>query len=166
MRTIAVAPAIHCHWNWTWGSRDSSFAHWVARECAAKTRTTAAKIHCATLKRLRRVSAKNLFVYLCVPPRRGLGREGRECVEASCPAQLPSMPITRQQIVERCRQRRAVARFDQQPSLVVLNYIAQTAGVEGNHRRLAQQRFHGDESKTFIHRWNDDCAGALIERGK
>src|SRR5437870_3845681 len=112
-----------------WGSRVSSLAHWVASDLTAKNRTTAAKIHCATLKRLRRVSAKNLSVYLCVATRRGLGREGRECVKPSCPAQLSAAAIAGEQFVESSGQRGPVAGFHQQARLLVLDHIAQTTRV-------------------------------------
>src|SRR4051812_25709293 len=134
------------------GKRVSNFAHCVASEVAAKNRTTAAKIHCATLKKLRRVSAKNLLVYLRVAPRGRFRREGRECVESSCPAQLAAATVSRQQIVEGARQRSSVACFHEQAGLLVLDHVAQTAGIERDDRRLAEQRFDGDETESFVDR--------------
>src|ERR1700741_2478913 len=121
------------------GRRVSSLAHWVASELAAKKSTIAAKIHCAILKRLRRASAKNLFVYLCVAARGGLRREGRECVETSCPAQLTSATVAREQIVESCGERCSVAGFYQQSRFLVLYHVAESAGVEGDNRSLAKE---------------------------
>src|SRR5206468_1536481 len=98
--TSAVAAPIHCHPNWMWDKRGSTRDHCVARDRAAKNNTAAAKIHCATLKSLRRVGAKDLSVYLCVAARRRLRRERRERVEAPCSPQLATTSIAGEQTVE------------------------------------------------------------------
>src|ERR1700681_3008634 len=149
-----------------WVSLDSTFPHCVASERAAKNSTAAAKIHCATLKRLRRVSAKNLSVYLCVAAPGGFGREGRECVKAPCPAQPAAAAIASQQIVERIGQCSIVARLHEETCLLVLDHVAQAAGIECNHGRFAEKRFDCHETEPFIDRWNHDRGGALIEQWK
>ena len=109
------------------------------------------------------MSAKNLFVYLCVAARGGFRREGRECVESACPAQLPSLSVTGEQIVERPGERGAVAGFHQDACLVVLNHIAESARVEGNDRSLAEQSFDGDQAEALVDGGNYDRRGALVD---
>src|SRR6266849_7346015 len=138
----------------------------MARVRAANNNTAAAKIHCATLNRLRRPGAKYLSVYLCVAARRGLRRKGRECVEAPCPAQLTSAAIAGEQIVECTGEGGSVTGLDEQSGLLVLDHVAKPTGIERDHRCLAEERFHGDEAEAFVNRWNDDRGGALIERSK
>src|SRR5258707_2654311 len=120
-----------------WVSLDSTFPHCVASERTAKKRTAAANIHCATLKRLRRVSAKNLSVYLYVAARGGFWRECRECVKAPCPAQPASAAFTGQQIVKRVGQGSSVAWLHKYTCLLRLNHVAKPPGVERHHGGLA-----------------------------
>jgi len=131
--------------------REPTLSHCVASERAAKKSTTAANTHWATLKRLRRVSAKNLSVDPCVTARSRFGREGRECVEAPCPAELTSAAIAGEQVVERGGKSSAVAGLHQYSGFVVLNDVAESAGVEGDHRRLAKKGFDGDEAESFLY---------------
>ena len=134
--------------------------HCVASERAAKYSTAAAKIHCATLKRLRRVSAKNLSVYLCVAARGGFWREGRECVEAPCPAEPAAAAFAGQQIVERIGQSSAVARLYEETCLLVLDHVAKPAGVECHNGGFAEKRLDRHETEPFVDRRNDDRGGA------
>src|SRR3954466_15779713 len=147
-----------------WVKRDSKLPHWVARERAAKKRTAAAKTHCATLKRLRRVAAKYLSVDLCVTPCGRLRRKSRQCVQTPRPAEIASASIAGEQIVESRGQGRSVSGLDQESGLLVLNHIAEAAGVERDDRRFAKKRLDGDESQPFIHGWQHDCRRALVER--
>src|SRR5712671_4240518 len=146
-----------------WVSLDSTFPHCVASERTAKKRTAAAKIHCATLKRLRRVSAKNLSVYLYVAARGGFWREGREYVEAPCPAQTASAAVTGQQIVECIGQGSSITRLHEEACLLVLNHVAKPARVECHHRGFAEQRLDCHQTEPFIDRRNDDRGGAPVE---
>src|SRR4051794_26210344 len=129
-----------------WVKRDSNLPHWVARERAAKNKTAAANTHCATLKRLRRVTAKYLSVDLCVATRGGLRREGRQRVESSRLAEIAAAPIAAEQIVERGGKSVAVAGLDQEASLLVLDHVAKAARVERDDWSLAKQRFHSHQT--------------------
>src|SRR5213595_111517 len=148
MRTVAAA--IHSQPNRTSISRSSTLFHWFASDRAAKNRTAAAKIHCASLKSLRRSSAKNLSVYPCVTARGGFRRKGRECVEAPCPAKLTSSAVAGEQIIERTGQCGPVTRFHEQSCLLVLDHVGESAGVECDHGCLAKQRFHSHQSQSLV----------------
>ncbi len=52
---------------------------------------------------------------------------------------------------------------DENTSAIVLNDVRQTAGVERDHRRLAELGLDSDESKAFANGWNDERRGIPIE---
>src|SRR6476661_2258181 len=125
-------------------------------ERAAKNKTAAANTHLAILKRLRRVTAKHLPVNLGVAPRCRFRRKRRECVKASSLAQLGAMSIAREQIIERPRQRSAISWLHEQSGLLVLDNVAESAGIKGDDRGLAKERFDSREAEPFIDRRHDD----------
>jgi hypothetical protein len=54
--------------------------------------------------------------------------------------------------------------LNEEPGLVVLNYVAQTARVEGDNRGLAEKCLDRDQAETFVGRRNDQRRSALVER--
>src|SRR5688500_3464522 len=152
--------------NWMWSSLAPTWFHCPASALKAKKRTSAAKIHCATRKILRRDTAKNLSVDVGVAARRGLGRERRKRVDASRFAKIRSPPVAREQIVEGAGQGAAVTGGDKQASLLMLNHISEPTGVERYDGRFTQQCFDCYEPKAFVRRRNDNCCRPAVHRGK
>jgi hypothetical protein len=48
----------------------------------------------------------------------------------------------------------------------VLNYVPQTAGIEGDDGRLAEESLDRDQSEALIGGGNDQRSSALIEAGQ
>ena len=95
-----------------------------------------------------------------------LRREARERNDPPGPTEICAAIGTIEERIERRGERVDVPRRNQQTGPIVLHGIRESTAVKGNHRRLAQLRFYGDEPQTFVSRRHHQCCRSTLKLGE
>src|SRR5688572_2242289 len=125
-------------------------SHWLVRTRPMRTRRIAAAISCATRKILRGGARNRRAIDVDVPARHRLRCERRQRMHSPRGAERLAAVRTRQQRLDRARERFDRAFTHENAGAIVLHDVRDPTGFEGDDRRFAQHRLHGDQAEPFI----------------